>query len=265
MLGPTQGIGMQHKPSAHEPLRLSVVIPVLNERETFPLLLERVRAAAPDAEVVAVDDGSTDGSRELLQDLEQRGLVRALFHDRNRGKGAAMRTGFAAATGNVLLVQDADLEYDPAEYASLLKPIREGHADVVYGSRFIGGEAHRVLYFWHSAVNHWLTMFSNMVSNLNLTDMETCYKVFRRDVLDSFELEEERFGFDPEITIKAAQAGARFYEVGISYHGRTYEEGKKINWRDGVRVVRSICVYGILRRVTGRLPRRLPRRPAAGG
>jgi glycosyltransferase involved in cell wall biosynthesis len=258
---------MQQTPSAHDlaQLRLSVVIPVLNERDTFSLLLDRIRAVVPDAEVIAVDDGSTDGSRELLRELEAQGALRAYFHDRNQGKGAAMRTGFAVATGDVLLVQDADLEYDPADYPSLLQPIRAGHADVVYGSRFIGGEAHRVLYFWHSAVNHWLTMFSNMVSNLNLTDMETCYKVFRREVLDSFELEEERFGFDPEITIKAAQAGARFYEVGISYHGRTYEEGKKINWRDGVRVLRSIVVYGVLRRITGRLPRRLPRRQPAGG
>lgn len=248
-----------------EALRLSVVIPVLNERETLPVLLARIRDAAPDAEIIAVDDGSTDGSREVLRELDGRGGLRALFHDRNQGKGAAMRTGFAAATGDVLLVQDADLEYDPAEYPSLLQPIRAGHADVVYGSRFIGGGAHRVLYFWHSAVNHWLTMFSNMVSNLNLTDMETCYKVFRREVLDCFDLEEERFGFDPEITIKAAQAGARFYEVGISYHGRTYEEGKKISWRDGVRVLRSILVYGVLRRICGRTPARLPRRkPAAG-
>ena len=258
---------MHDQPSAHQPESpgLSVVIPLLNERETFPLLLDRIRAVAPDAEVIVVDDGSTDGSRELLRELDAQGALRALFHDRNQGKGAAMRTGFGAATGDVLLVQDADLEYDPAEYPSLLAPILSGRADVVYGSRFIGGEAHRVLYFWHSAVNHWLTMFSNMVSNLNLTDMETCYKVFRREVLDCFDLEEERFGFDPEITIKAAQAGARFYEVGISYHGRTYEEGKKISWRDGVRVLRSILVYGVLRRISGRTPQRLPRRKPASG
>jgi glycosyltransferase involved in cell wall biosynthesis len=224
---------------------LSVVIPVYNEQPTIEALIRRVRAVTLDKEIVVVDDCSTDQTRAVLERLVERGEVRALFHDRNRGKGAALRTGFAAARGDVVVVQDADLEYDPAEYPKLLQPIFDGRADVVYGSRFAGGESHRVLYYWHYVGNRLLTELSNMLTNLNLTDMETGYKAFRREVLHEIEIEESRFGFEPEITAKVARRRYRVYEVGISYSGRTYREGKKINWKDGVSALRCILKYNL--------------------
>jgi glycosyltransferase involved in cell wall biosynthesis len=228
--------------------RLSVVIPVYNEVDTIESVIEAVLAVdLGAAELIVVDDGSDDGTRDVLRDkIEPRG-VRVLLHDRNRGKGAALRTGFAAASGDVVIVQDSDLEYDPRDVPKLLEPIVSGRADVVYGSRFAGGEPHRVLYFWHSVVNHALTTLSNMFTNLNLTDMEVCYKAFRREVLEKISIEEDRFGFEPEITAKVAKLGCRIYEVGISYSGRTYQEGKKIGWRDGLRAIWCILKYNLRR------------------
>ena len=226
--------------------QLSVVIPCYNERTTLGPLLDRVRASGVgDLEIVVVDDCSTDGTRELLQSGLEKQADRVIYHDRNQGKGAALRTGFAAATGEIVLVQDADLEYDPKEYPRLLRPILDGQADVVFGSRFSGGEAHRVLYFWHYLGNRFLTLLSNAMTNLNLTDMEVCYKAFRREVVERIRIEEDRFGFEPEITAKIAKLGCRVFEVGISYSGRTYGEGKKIGWRDGVRAVWCILKYNL--------------------
>jgi glycosyltransferase involved in cell wall biosynthesis len=224
-------------------MKLSVVIPVYNERRTLISLVDRVQGVAVDKEIILVDDCSTDGTTELLRSTAFPSNVRVLFHEVNQGKGAALRTGFAAANGDIVIVQDADLEYDPHEYPRLIAPIIDGRADVVYGSRFNGGECHRVLYFWHSLGNAFLTLCSNAMTNLNLTDMETCYKVFRREVLDQITIEEDRFGFEPEITAKIAKCGARLYEVGISYDGRTYAEGKKISWKDGVRALYCIVKY----------------------
>lgn len=224
-------------------MKLSVVIPVYNEIGTIREVIDRVRAVDMDKEIIVVDDCSTDGTRGVLKQLPASTDLKILFHEVNRGKGAALRTGFAAATGHVVVIQDADLEYDPNEYRKLLQPILDGRADVVYGSRFAGGECHRVLYFWHSVGNRFLTLLSNAVTNLNLTDMETCYKMFRREVIQSITIEEDRFGFEPEITSKIAGGGYRVYEVGISYSGRTYEEGKKIGWRDGVRAIWCIVKY----------------------
>jgi glycosyltransferase involved in cell wall biosynthesis len=224
-------------------MKLSVVIPVYNERETLLSLLDRVQAVALEKEIVLVDDCSTDGTTDLLRATAFPPNVRLLFHTVNQGKGAALRTGFAGATGEIVIIQDADLEYDPREYPRLIAPIVDGRADVVYGSRFSGGECHRVLYFWHAVGNALLTLCSNAMTNLNLTDMETCYKVFRREVLEQITIEEDRFGFEPEITAKIAKSGARVYEVGISYDGRTYAEGKKIGWRDGVRALYCIVKY----------------------
>jgi glycosyltransferase involved in cell wall biosynthesis len=226
---------------------ISVVIPCYNEVSTIEAILDAVRASEiQDKEILVVDDASTDGTREKLLSLPGQPDLRVIFHERNRGKGAALATGFRAATGDVVIVQDADLEYDPREYPKLLAPIRAGKADVVYGSRFAGGESHRVLYFWHYAANKLLTLVSNMFTNLNLTDMETCYKAFRREVIQRIDLREERFGFEPEVTAKVARMGCRIYEVGISYSGRTYAEGKKIGWRDGLRALWCIVRYNLL-------------------
>lgn len=215
-------------------MKLSVVIPVFNEQATIAEIIRRVRAAETglELEIVVVDDGSTDGTRQALRESAGPGLT-VLLHDKNRGKGAALRTGFAGTTGDIILVQDADLEYDPREYARLIEPILDGRADVVYGSRFLGGP-HRVLFFWHYVGNRFLTTLSNMLSNLNLTDMETCYKVFRREILDQIELKSARFGFEPEITMKVAKLRCRIYELPISYSGRDYAQGKKIGWKDGL-------------------------------
>ena len=226
-------------------MRLSVVIPVFNEAATVGSIIEAVRAAPVDElEIVVVDDCSTDGTRDVLSSDEVRDQVdMLLFHDANRGKGAALRTGFSAVTGDVVIIQDADLEYDPKEYPILLEPIAQDRADVVYGSRFMGGRPHRVVYVWHMVGNRFLTLLSNMATNLNLTDMETCYKMMRREVVESLDLREDRFGIEPEMTAKIAKGNWRVYEVGISYYGRTYEEGKKIGWKDGFRAIYAIGRY----------------------
>ena len=228
-------------------MKLSIVIPCYNEVRTIEKILAEVIASPVDEkEIIVVDDCSTDGTRELLREkVEPAGLARVVYHERNQGKGAALRTGFAAATGDLVIVQDADLEYDPREYPKLIEPIANGFADVVYGSRFMGGRAHRVLYYWHSVGNKLLTTLSNMFTNLNLTDMETCYKVFRRSVIQRIVIEEDRFGFEPEITAKVAKLDCRVYEVGIGYDGRTYKEGKKIGWKDGVRAIWCILKYNL--------------------
>jgi glycosyltransferase involved in cell wall biosynthesis len=230
--------------------RLSVVVPVFNEGATIGKVIVVVLARPEVTELVVVDDASTDGTWEESQRLAavHPERVRVLRHERNLGKGAALKTGFAAAKGGVVLVQDADLEYDPADYPRLLEPILRDSADAVFGSRFIGGSSHRVLYFWHSLGNRFLTLLSNMVTDLNLTDMECGYKVFRRDLLQKITIEEPRFGFEPEIVAKVARSGARIYEVSVAYYGRTYAEGKKINWKDGVSALRCIVKYGLLRR-----------------
>ena len=229
-------------------MKLSVVIPCYNEAATIERLLGTVRAAPwPEMEIIVVDDCSTDGSRELLQGRLRALVAHLVVHEVNRGKGAALRSGIRVATGGAVIIQDADLEYDPAEYPRLLAPIADGRADVVYGSRFMGGAPHRVLYFWHAVGNGFLTVLSNMLTNLSLTDMGTCYKPFRRELIQSIEIEEDRFGFEPEITAKIAKRGVRVYEVGISYYGRTYAEGKKIGYRDGFRAIYCILKYNLLR------------------
>ncbi len=226
--------------------QLSVVIPVFNESATIEKVVDLVNEVSLKIELVAVDDGSTDRSLEILERLKEAGRIdRLIVHESNQGKGAALKTGFEAAGGDIIIVQDADLEYDPSEYRKLLQPILDGKADVVFGSRFMGGEPHRVLYFWHYVGNRLLTILSNMVTNLNLTDMETCYKCFRREVLQGLSIQERGFGVEPELTAKVARGGWSVYEVGISYSGRTYAEGKKIGWKDGFRALWCILKYGL--------------------
>jgi glycosyltransferase involved in cell wall biosynthesis len=231
-------------------VKLSVVIPIYNEEETLRLILERVRATPYEKEIILVDDCSQDGTRAILKELESDEDLKVFYHAKNKGKGAALRTGFAEATGDVVLIQDADLEYDPGEYPLLLEPIERGLADVVYGSRFKGARMSRVHLYWHQLANTFLTLASNMMTNLNLTDMETCYKVFKREVLEGISLESNRFGFEPEITAKIARKRlngkrVRIYEVPISYYGRDYADGKKIGWRDGVAALWHICRFNI--------------------
>ena len=223
-------------------MKLSVVIPVYNEIHTIEEIIRRVQAVEIEKEIILVDDCSKDGSREYLQTLNVPN-IRVLFHEKNQGKGAALQTGFEHVTGDMVVIQDADLEYDPEEYPLLLNPILAGKADVVYGSRFLTGAERRVLFFWHSLGNKFLTFLSNMITDLNLTDMETCYKMFRAEILKGIKIEQKRFGFEPEFTVKIAKKRYRIYEVGISYHGRDYSEGKKIGWRDGMAVLWHLLKY----------------------
>ena len=225
--------------------RLSIVIPAYNERATIKKAIDSVLNSPYNKEIIIIDDGSTDGTRELLQDYQHPDIIK-IFHEKNSGKGRAIQTGFSRATGDIVLIQDADLEYDPADYPNLLGPILNGKADVVYGSRFAGHGAHRVLYFWHYIGNKFLTLLSNVFTNLNLTDMESCYKAFTREALADIELKENRFGFEPEITAKVAKKKLRIYEVPISYYGRTYKEGKKINWKDGLWALWCVIKYNII-------------------
>ena len=227
-------------------MKVSVVIPVFNERNTIEQIVNAVRASdVGDIEIIVVDDASTDGTQQVLKEKILADQI--IYQPRNQGKGAAVRAGFAAATGDVILVQDADLEYNPADYRTLLEPILSGKADAVYGSRFMGGRPHRVLYFWHMVGNRFLTLLSNMFTNLNLTDLETCYKAFRAEVIKNLDLCENRFGFEPEVTAKLAKAKCRIYEVGISYNGRTYSEGKKVNWKDGFHAIYAIVRYNLFK------------------
>ena len=228
---------------------LSIVIPCYNEKDTIAAIVEAVKASPiPRKEIIIVDDCSKDGTRDILEQQLKNEVDKIIYHEKNQGKGAALRTGIQAATGDYVIIQDADLEYDPQEYPVLLEPILKDKADVVFGSRFMGGSAHRVLYYWHSWGNKLLTTMSNMFTNINLTDMETCYKVFRREIIQSITIEENRFGFEPEITAKIAKKKCRIYEVGISYYGRTYAEGKKISWKDGFRALWCILKYNLFRK-----------------
>jgi glycosyltransferase involved in cell wall biosynthesis len=241
-------------------MKLSVLMPAYNEIHTIQDILYKVQNVDLEKEIIIIDDYSTDGTREFLKELNQnKGTMpskdgkpelnidelKVIFHDTNLGKGAAINSGIKQLSGDVMVIQDADLEYEPEEYHKLLKPILDGHADVVYGSRFMGGSPHRILFFWHSIGNKILTFISNMFTNLNLTDMETCYKMIKREIIDQISIQEKRFGIEPEITAKIAKSGARVYEVGISYYGRTFEEGKKISWKDGIRTVYCIFRYNL--------------------
>jgi glycosyltransferase involved in cell wall biosynthesis len=234
-------------PSA-KALTVSIIIPCFNERLTIEKAIEAIcTAPIPGKEIIVVDDCSTDGTKEILANKIGSHVDRIIYHKRNQGKGAALRSGIAAATKDIVIIQDADLEYDPQEYPILLEPFIQERADVVYGSRFMGGGSHRVLYFWHRIGNWILTTLSNMFTNINLTDMETCYKAFRREIIQSIKIEEDRFGFEAEITAKVSKMGLRIYEVGISYYGRTYAEGKKIGWKDGLRAIYCILKYNLFR------------------
>jgi glycosyltransferase involved in cell wall biosynthesis len=227
-------------------MKLSVIVPCYNEADTIYTVVKAIKASpVENCEIIIVDDGSTDGTREILSNSIVPMVDRVIFHEKNMGKGAALKTGFACATGDIAIVQDADLEYDPQEYLTLIQPIVDGKADVVFGSRFVGSLPHRVVYYWHMVGNQFLTTLSNMFTNINLTDMETCYKAFRLEVIQAIDIEEKRFGFEPEITAKVAKMGCRIYEVGISYYGRTYQEGKKIGWKDGFRAIYCILKYNI--------------------
>ncbi|WP_019499851.1 glycosyltransferase family 2 protein [Pseudanabaena sp. PCC 6802] len=227
-------------------MKLSVIVPCYNEAKTISTVVKAIKASpVENCEIIIVDDGSTDGTREILADQIVPIVDKVIFHDKNMGKGAALKTGFALATGDIAIVQDADLEYNPQEYPVLMQPIVDGKADVVFGSRFVGSQPHRVVYYWHMVGNQFLTTLSNMFTNINLTDMETCYKAFRREVIQAIEIEEKRFGFEPEITAKVAKMDCRIYEVGISYYGRTYQEGKKIGWKDGFRAIYCILKYNL--------------------
>tara|TARA_R100000027_G_scaffold60818_4_gene51750 strand:+ start:14875 stop:15612 length:738 start_codon:yes stop_codon:yes gene_type:complete len=244
-------------------MEVSIVVPIFNEKETLSTIVERLRAvsALQIREIILVDDCSTDGTRALLEEGFDDPIFKKCYHTKNQGKGAALRTGFREATGDIVAVQDADLEYDPEELPRLILPIEQGQADVVFGSRFTGVGPHRVVFFWHMIGNRFLTLLSNMFTNLNLTDMECCYKVFRREVISQIYIQEDRFGVEPELTAKTARLDVRIFEVGISYYGRTYAEGKKIGWKDGVRALYAIFKYGLFRRC--RKPGKLDSTPSS--